>query len=103
MAGRLRGRVARAPEVTVVTVGDAAVGKTALIQRFCNDTFPQVTLSTNTHYYVSPTFRIWTKRHMQHKLTETSKRFGKYAFEHFLQSTLLLDPIFYCTAQCAVC
>ena len=48
MAGRLRGRVARAPEVTVVTVGDAAVGKTALIQRFCNDTFPQVTLSTNT-------------------------------------------------------
>ena len=47
MAGRLRGRVARAPEVTVVTVGDTAVGKTALIQRFCNDTFPQVTL---THY-----------------------------------------------------
>ena len=42
MAGRLRGRVARAPEVTVVTVGDTAVGKTALIQRFCNDAFPQV-------------------------------------------------------------
>ena len=45
MAGRLRGRLARAPEVTVVTVGDAAVGKTALIQRFCNDTFPKVILS----------------------------------------------------------
>ena len=50
MAGRLRGRVARAPEVTVVTVGDAAVGKTALIQRFCNDTFPQVTLRINRRY-----------------------------------------------------
>ena len=53
MAGRLRGRVARAPEVTVVTVGDTAVGKTALIQRFCNDTFPQVTLKINTHYTTS--------------------------------------------------
>ena len=64
MAGRLRGRVARAPEVTVVTVGDTAVGKTALIQRFCNDTFPQVTLSTNT-LYIPPTFSIWTNRDMQ--------------------------------------
>ena len=64
MAGRLRGRVARAPEVTVVTVGDTAVGKTALIQRFCNDTFPQVTLSKNTRY-IPPTFSIWTKRDMQ--------------------------------------
>ena len=89
MAGRLRGRVARAPEVTVVTVGDTAVGKTALIQRFCNDTFPQVTLSTNTGQ----------KGTCNYKLKETSKRFRKYAFEHFLQSTRLLDPIFYCTVQ----
>lgn len=74
MAGRLRGRVARAPEVTVVTVGDAAVGKTALIQRFCNDTFPQVTLSTNTHYYVSPTFSIKTKRHMQLQIDRDLKK-----------------------------
>ena len=56
MAGRLRGRVARAPEVTVVTVGDTAVGKTALIQRFCNDTFPQVTLDafSDTHHISLP-------------------------------------------------
>ena len=56
MAGRLRGRVARAPEVTVVTVGDTAVGKTALIQRFCNDTFPQVTLDrfADTHHISLP-------------------------------------------------
>ena len=50
MAGRLRGRLARAPEVTVVTVGDAAVGKTALIQRFCNDTFPKVILSVKKSF-----------------------------------------------------
>ena len=91
MAGRLRGRVARAPEVTVVTVGDAAVGKTALIQRFCNDTFPQVTLSTNTGQ----------KGTCNYKLTETSKRFGKCAFEHFLQTTLLLDPVQSSTALCS--
>jgi len=51
MAGRLRGRVARAPEVTVVTVGDTAVGKTALIQRFCNDTFPQSHTATSFSRY----------------------------------------------------
>ena len=75
--------MARAPEVTVVTVGDTAVGKTALIQRFCNDTFPQVTLSTNTGQ----------KGTCNYKLTETSKRFGKYAIDHFLRWELLLDSV----------
>ena len=44
MSSRLRGRVARAPGVTVVTVGDSGVGKTALIHRFTRDTFTQVLL-----------------------------------------------------------
>ena len=34
--------------VTVVTAGPASVGKTALINRFCNDTFNEV--NTNTSY-----------------------------------------------------
>jgi len=37
--------------VTVVTVGDTAVGKTALIQRFCNDAFPQSHTATSFSRY----------------------------------------------------
>jgi len=39
MSERLRGRLTRPHEVTVVTVGDCGVGKTALINRFCEDKF----------------------------------------------------------------
>ena len=42
MCDRLRGRVARPHELTVVTVGDSKVGKTALINRFCDDVFIEV-------------------------------------------------------------
>ena len=42
MSDRLRGRVARPHELTVVTVGDSKVGKTALINRFCDDVFIEV-------------------------------------------------------------
>ena len=46
MAARMRGRVARPIEVTVVTVGDSGVGKTALINRFCQDVFLPVSMMT---------------------------------------------------------
>ena len=42
MSERLRGRVPRPHELTVVMVGDAGVGKTALATRFCEDIFIQV-------------------------------------------------------------
>ena len=84
MAGRLRGRVARAPEVTVVTVGDTAVGKTALIQRFCNDTFPQVILSLNHRYSILVTSTyLWysgQKCTCNYNLTETSKNIWEMQF-----------------------
>ena len=38
----MRGRVPRPHELTVVMVGDAGVGKTALATRFCEDLFIQV-------------------------------------------------------------
>jgi len=38
----MRGRLSKAQEVTVVLVGDANVGKTALVTRFCEDIFIQV-------------------------------------------------------------
>ena len=34
--------MARPHELTVVTVGDSRVGKTALINRFCDDVFIEV-------------------------------------------------------------
>ena len=37
-----RGQVASPHSVTLVTLGDAAVGKTSLINRFCSDTFNEV-------------------------------------------------------------
>ncbi len=42
MSERMRGRLSKAQEVTVVLVGDANVGKTALVTRFCEDIFIQV-------------------------------------------------------------
>ena len=44
MSERMRGRVPRPEEVTVVLVGDCRVGKTALVTRFCEDIFIQVNL-----------------------------------------------------------
>ena len=84
MAGRLRGRVARAPEVTVVTVGDAAVGKTALIQRFCNDTFPQVTLRIKSQIFNTLCIHLplvpGQKCTCNYNLTETSIFFWEMQF-----------------------
>ena len=37
-----RGQVASPHTLTLVTLGDAAVGKTSLINRFCSDTFNEV-------------------------------------------------------------
>ena len=37
-----RGQVASPHSVTLVTLGDASVGKTSLINRFCSDTFNEV-------------------------------------------------------------
>ena len=39
-----RGQVASPHSVTLVTLGDAAVGKTSLINRFCSDTFNEVSV-----------------------------------------------------------
>ena len=47
-AARGAGARARLPRVTVVTVGDSGVGKTALVHRACHDTFPQVRAQHNT-------------------------------------------------------
>ena len=46
MSERMRGRVTRPEEVTVVLVGDCRVGKTALVTRFCEDIFIQVNYFT---------------------------------------------------------
>merc|ERR1711970_800759 len=50
---RLRGRVARPHELTVVTVGDSKVGKTALINRFCHDVFIENYAATSFNRYIS--------------------------------------------------
>ena len=42
MSERMRGRLSKPHEVTVVLVGDNNVGKTALVTRFCEDIFIQV-------------------------------------------------------------
>jgi GTPase SAR1 family protein len=44
MSERMRGRLSKAQEVTVVMVGDANVGKTALVTRFCEDIFIEVSI-----------------------------------------------------------
>jgi len=53
MSDRLRGRVARPHELTVVTVGDCKVGKTALINRFCDDVFIENYAATSFNRYIS--------------------------------------------------
>jgi len=53
MSERLRGRVARPHELTVVTVGDSRVGKTALINRFCDDVFIENYAATSFNRYIS--------------------------------------------------
>eukprot|EP00090_Calanus_glacialis_P006791 TRINITY_DN15292_c0_g1_i1.p1 TRINITY_DN15292_c0_g1~~TRINITY_DN15292_c0_g1_i1.p1 ORF type:complete len:431 (-),score=45.09 TRINITY_DN15292_c0_g1_i1:295-1587(-) len=53
MSERLRGRVARPHELTVVTVGDCKVGKTALINRFCDDVFIENYAATSFNRYIS--------------------------------------------------
>ena len=37
-----RGQVVSPHNLTLVTLGDAGVGKTSLINRFCSDTFNEV-------------------------------------------------------------
>jgi GTPase SAR1 family protein len=51
MSERMRGRLSKAQEVTVVLVGDANVGKTALVTRFCEDIFIQVIRYFLNKYY----------------------------------------------------
>jgi len=45
--------VARPHELTVVTVGDSRVGKTALINRFCDDVFIENHVATSFTRYIS--------------------------------------------------
>merc|ERR1711953_1663227 len=62
-----RGQVASPHTVTLVTLGDAAVGKTSLINRFCSDNFNENYVSTSFCRYVHDTvigsrrvrFTIW--------------------------------------------
>jgi GTPase SAR1 family protein len=51
MSERLRGRLTKPHEVTVVLVGDANVGKTALVTRFCEDIFIEVRRIFNSFLY----------------------------------------------------
>lgn len=64
MSERMRGRVPRPEEVTVVLVGDCRVGKTALVTRFCEDIFIQVNLKNFFHRFISNLFITCLKTFM---------------------------------------
>eukprot|EP00092_Neocalanus_flemingeri_P031390 GFUD01034094.1.p1 GENE.GFUD01034094.1~~GFUD01034094.1.p1 ORF type:complete len:431 (-),score=73.68 GFUD01034094.1:103-1395(-) len=53
MPDRLRGKMAKPHKLTVVTVGDCKVGKTALINRFCDDVFIENYAATSFNRYIS--------------------------------------------------
>jgi len=53
MSERLWGCVSRPHQLTVVTVGDSKVGKTALINRFCHDVFIENYTATSFNRYIS--------------------------------------------------
>jgi GTPase SAR1 family protein len=56
MSERMRGRLTKPHEVTVVLVGDANVGKTALVTRFCEDIFIEVRINQ----LLRPTYILFT-------------------------------------------
>lgn len=52
MSDRMRPRIKRSHEVTVVTVGDSGVGKSSLITRFCKGVFDQNYLPTTFSHHL---------------------------------------------------
>merc|ERR1712038_1078283 len=65
-----RGQVVSPHTVTLVTLGDAAVGKTSLINRFCSDTFNENYVSTSFCRYVHDT--VLGSRRVRYTIWDTS-------------------------------
>merc|ERR1712038_763955 len=65
-----RGQVVSPHTVTLVTLGDAAVGKTSLINRFCSDTFNENYVSTSFCRYVHDT--VIGSRRVRYTIWDTS-------------------------------